>query len=151
MLEVRELEYFDGILFLTTNRPGTLDEAFQSRIHITLNLPELSGEDQLQVWGIMLSEQKLEKGEVDKIWNKLRLMYKDGNHDNLNGRQIRNNVRTAMALAATEAKPENKKLSITHIKSVLDVGKEFSIYMNKLNSMEPRQRAAAYGYRAFVT
>jgi hypothetical protein len=33
---LRVLEYYSGILFLTTNRVGTIDEAFKSRIHISL-------------------------------------------------------------------------------------------------------------------
>lgn len=33
---LRALEFYSGILFLTTNRVGTIDEAFKSRIHISL-------------------------------------------------------------------------------------------------------------------
>lgn len=33
---LRMLEYYKGILFLTTNRIGTFDEAFKSRIHLSL-------------------------------------------------------------------------------------------------------------------
>lgn len=33
---LRVLEFYSGILFLTTNRVGTMDEAFKSRIHISL-------------------------------------------------------------------------------------------------------------------
>jgi hypothetical protein len=33
---LRVLEYYNGLLFLTTNRVGTIDEAFKSRIHISL-------------------------------------------------------------------------------------------------------------------
>lgn len=39
---LRVLEYYAGILFLTTNRIGDFDEAFTSRIHISLYYPELS-------------------------------------------------------------------------------------------------------------
>ena len=35
---LRVLEYFQGILFLTTNRVSTFDDAFQSRIHIALRV-----------------------------------------------------------------------------------------------------------------
>ena len=34
---LRVLSSYDGILFLTTNRVGVLDEAFRSRIHLTLH------------------------------------------------------------------------------------------------------------------
>lgn len=33
---LRALEYYRGILFLSTNRVGTFDEAFTSRIHIQI-------------------------------------------------------------------------------------------------------------------
>jgi SpoVK/Ycf46/Vps4 family AAA+-type ATPase len=33
---LRMLEYYKGLLFLTTNRVGTFDEAFTSRVHISL-------------------------------------------------------------------------------------------------------------------
>ena len=42
---LRVLEYYNGLLFLTTNRVGTIDEAFKSRIHISLyyvSHPDLS-------------------------------------------------------------------------------------------------------------
>ncbi|KAK4653923.1 hypothetical protein QC762_0088590 [Podospora pseudocomata] len=35
-LFLRVMEYYSGILFLTTNRPGQLDEAVKSRVHSTL-------------------------------------------------------------------------------------------------------------------
>jgi len=38
---LRTLEYFTGILILTTNRVATFDQAFRSRIHISLGLPAL--------------------------------------------------------------------------------------------------------------
>lgn len=38
---LRVLEYFTGMLFLTTNRVGAFDEAFKSRIHISLYYPPL--------------------------------------------------------------------------------------------------------------
>ena len=33
---LRMLEYYKGLLFLTTNRVGSFDEAFKSRVHISL-------------------------------------------------------------------------------------------------------------------
>lgn len=33
---LRMMEYYTGLLFLTTNRVGSFDEAFKSRIHISL-------------------------------------------------------------------------------------------------------------------
>lgn len=41
---LRVLEYYEGTMFLTTNRVQTFDPAFQLRIHIPIDYPELSME-----------------------------------------------------------------------------------------------------------
>lgn len=46
---LRVLEYYSGILFLTTNRVGALDEAFRSQAHLSLYCPHLRYEDTIAV------------------------------------------------------------------------------------------------------
>lgn len=46
---LRLLEYFQGILFLTTNRVETFDDAFQSRIHVALRYDELTNKARKEV------------------------------------------------------------------------------------------------------
>lgn len=53
---LRVLEYYEGIMFLTTNRVETFDAAFQSRIHISLDYPELSAESRRTVWTNFLAQ-----------------------------------------------------------------------------------------------
>ena len=141
---LRQLEYFDGVLFLTTNRPGSLDEAFQCRIHITLGLPELHAESQMKVWAIFVKELKI--GEAEK-----RAILKHVGEDiekngNLNGRQIRNAVRTAIAIAAQK----KEQVSEQHVKDVLGIGRDFKVYLEQVNRMNQEQRAAAIGTRVPV-
>lgn len=52
---LRLLEYFQGILFLTTNRVETFDEAFQSRIHIALRYNDLDQKAKKQIWKTFLN------------------------------------------------------------------------------------------------
>ena len=47
---LRELEYFQGILMLTTNRVKRFDKALQSRIHLALKFQELDEDARLCVW-----------------------------------------------------------------------------------------------------
>lgn len=47
---LRVLEYYEGIMFLTTNRVQTFDAAFQSRIHISLEYPDLNVDSRKQIW-----------------------------------------------------------------------------------------------------
>jgi len=55
---LRVLEYYEGILFLTTNRVGTIDEAFKSRIHMPLYYPLLNYDQNLKIWRSQLRRIK---------------------------------------------------------------------------------------------
>ncbi|KAF2652152.1 P-loop containing nucleoside triphosphate hydrolase protein [Lophiostoma macrostomum CBS 122681] len=137
---LRELEYFDGILFLTTNRPGQLDEAFQSRIHITLAMPSLDAKAQLKVWQTFLREEIKSQTELVSFLKEIK---KATAENALNGRQIRNCVRSARALAARG----NQKLSVDHIRRVIDLTKKFSEYMKDLHGSTTDERQMWMGSR----
>jgi SpoVK/Ycf46/Vps4 family AAA+-type ATPase len=47
---LRQLEYFEGCLFLTTNRYQEIDRAFQSRIDMHLKYPDLDVSSRFQIW-----------------------------------------------------------------------------------------------------
>lgn len=47
---LRILEYYSGILFLTTNRMGAIDDAFRSRLHMMLYYPQLSKKHTNKIW-----------------------------------------------------------------------------------------------------
>ncbi|KAL8760811.1 MAG: hypothetical protein Q9184_003015 [Pyrenodesmia sp. 2 TL-2023] len=116
---LRLLEYFQGILFLTTNRVETFDDAFQSRIHVALRYGELTTKAKRSVWKMFLDKVKAKDGvEVgtfgEKDFDKLA-------RHNLNGRQIKNAVRTAQALAVNEKRP----LDMGHVGKVLEVAETF--------------------------
>jgi SpoVK/Ycf46/Vps4 family AAA+-type ATPase len=109
---LRVLEYYEGILFLTTNRVQTFDAAFQSRIHISLEYPELSKESRRIIWKSFIENSPLESRIDDKQLDELSRM-------RMNGRQIKNVLKTAQLLA--RRKSENKFIEYDHVKTVLDV------------------------------
>lgn len=64
------LEYYSGILFLTTNRVGTLDEAFKSRIHMSLYYPPLDREQTIQIFEMnidRIEEIDRKRHEIKKL------------------------------------------------------------------------------------
>jgi hypothetical protein len=64
---LRVLEYYQGILFLTTNRVNTFDEAFQSRIHMGIRYEELSMGARKEIWMNYVGRvEKMESGEAEK-------------------------------------------------------------------------------------
>ncbi|KAI9812346.1 MAG: hypothetical protein M1826_002914 [Phylliscum demangeonii] len=116
---LRLLEYFQGILFLTTNRVETFDDAFQSRIHVALRYGELNTKAKKAVWKLFIDRVKAKEGLEVEDFTESDLDALARNH--LNGRQIKNCVRTAQALAANNA----EKLAMHHIRRVLDVVESF--------------------------
>lgn len=86
---LRLLDYYRGLLFLTTNRPEVLDEAVLSRVMLRLEYPHLDAETRAQIWESMFGVAKLRLVGVSFVaLGKL----------DLNGRQIRNLTRLAKIL-----------------------------------------------------
>lgn len=82
---LRKLEYFKGILFLTTNRVKTIDEAIASRIHLPLRYVELDQSARKAVWKSFLSTGNATKrGAPLPPKDFERLLRKQ-----LNGREVR--------------------------------------------------------------
>ncbi|CEN62690.1 hypothetical protein ASPCAL09322 [Aspergillus calidoustus] len=113
---LRVLEYYSGILFLTTNRVGTLDEAFKSRIHVSLYYPPLSEKQTLAIFKVNINRvreiekekeaRNLTKGRpplfIDEwgILDFAKWHYRSHKpHERWNGRQIRNAFQIAHSLA----------------------------------------------------
>jgi hypothetical protein len=89
---LRTLEYYQGILFLTTNRVGTFDEAFLSRIDVPVNFPPLSPENRVSLWSSFI--KKLEKERQNEIRVEMDVKYYIKLDQDLlslqwNGREIR--------------------------------------------------------------
>ena len=47
---LRTLEYYQGMMFLTTNRVGQIDDAIASRIHFKLKYDNLNLEQRTNIW-----------------------------------------------------------------------------------------------------
>ncbi|ATY59287.1 AAA family ATPase, putative [Cordyceps militaris CM01] len=117
---LRQLEYFQGILFLTTNRVETFDEAFQSRIHIALRYDNLDAKAKRKIFGMFLDRVRaLGTLSVDALSEEdlARLVRQD-----LNGREIKNVVSSAQDLAMSKG----ETLGMKHLLQVLDVHARFS-------------------------
>lgn len=137
-------------MFLTGNRVGAFDQAFQSRIHITLGIPEFNEAVRKEVWTIFLNdlEQKRRDGSdplltVVECEALRREVLRSWSGELLNGRQIRNCVRSALALA----QDKGEKVSAKHFKIVIELGNTFTNYMNRLQKLESNELAQVKGDR----
>ncbi|KAJ5823227.1 ATPase AAA-type core [Penicillium robsamsonii] len=105
---LRVLEYYEGILFLTTNRTQNIDPAFESRIHLSLIYKELDLESRRQVWTQFLNRSSNMAAFADEQLNHVADLQ-------LNGRQIKNVIKTAGLLAWSK----ERELRYEDLKTVL--------------------------------
>lgn len=152
---LQQLEYFHGILFLTTNRvtvcsrsfiirgpfweatqfadraslSQALDDAFHSRIDVGIHYDDLDQQARTAIFKTFIKRARA-IGETDTM----HFTEKDfatlaghgnGNGRALNGRQIQKTIRAAQALAVNKREP----LSMTHIQKALDVQMSFKDHL----------------------
>ncbi|KAI8155737.1 ATPase family AAA domain-containing protein 3B [Colletotrichum sp. SAR 10_70] len=165
---LRVLEYYSGILFLTTNRVGDFDEAFTSRIHMSLYYPELSEEKTRRVFKInmdlirerfALKKRQIIIEEMD-IGAFATQHYINHPSARWNGRQIRNACQTALALAEYQAqggrhdaimKPDAViNLAVEHFETVRDAYLKFAEYMNRIYGTNAARKAKEGKLRAIL-
>ncbi|KAK6340044.1 hypothetical protein TWF730_001819 [Orbilia blumenaviensis] len=103
---LRVLEYYSGVIILTTNRVGEFDEAFRSRVHISLYYPKLGQASTKEIWEKNISRLKASGMDIDIEEDKIRSFvdkhWESNKHNpsrQWNGRQIKNAFQTAIALA----------------------------------------------------
>ena len=141
---LRVLEYYDGNMILTTNRVQTFDEAFQSRIMISIQYNELTTESRRTIWSNFLKQhdatqtaaraksptlgadmgtEDAEEAQLQHLKRTLPHEISEGDLDYLartlvlNGRQIKNVLKTGQLLALRRGEGLNRE----HIKLVLNV------------------------------
>ncbi|CAJ2499872.1 Uu.00g027250.m01.CDS01 [Anthostomella pinea] len=159
---LRTLEYYSGILFLTSNREGSIDEAFKSRIHVALHYKPINLAVIRKIWSNMLAGIENDNQECqDRCaieFNKDDLIQWAEDHfdkhdrkthhtrygiDDVtatwNGRQIRDAFQTA--IADEEPKWNKIKLTPKHFTKVEAVVDEFQSYLEGVRGTSDEVRA----------
>lgn len=169
---LRQLEHYSGILFLTTNIVGIIDEAFKSRIHIALEYPAVDEKSTLEIWGNLLQRIKRDNKQTElKIKFDEQSLLKFAKHHfrkhqrygtTWNGRQIRNAFQTAISIgqydrlkkiseAQTRDEEPDKstryiRLSIASFEIVAETASDFEKYITKTRGND-QDRAAINRFR----
>ncbi|RYC92377.1 hypothetical protein BFJ63_vAg4743 [Fusarium oxysporum f. sp. narcissi] len=105
---LRLLEYYKGLMILTTNRYPAIDPAFESRIDLSFVFQDLEPASRAKIWYNFLIRENKKLAEDSDAIAKLASMP-------LNGRQIKSAVKTAQILAASE----NLSLAVDHLQTVV--------------------------------
>ncbi|KAI0379652.1 P-loop containing nucleoside triphosphate hydrolase protein [Hypomontagnella monticulosa] len=120
---LKELEYFGGVVFLTTNRLKSFDLAMKSRVHLALEYMPPGDDVRRQIWtqyleGVPVEERDVE--DVDDLAETLAMI-------KLNGREIANAINTARTIA----RHKKSRLQASHIESVLKFKTAFDKKLQK--------------------
>ncbi|KAK3390060.1 hypothetical protein B0H63DRAFT_464718 [Podospora didyma] len=99
---LRQLEYYRGVLFMTSNRINTMDVAFQSRIQIGIEFKDLDKNVRAQIWTKLLDLSDRSGAVGPGALREMRAEVHRLADWNLNGRQIRNVIKTAQGYAFNE-------------------------------------------------
>ena len=111
---LRILETYEGILILTSNRVGTFDKAFKSRIQVAMHYKPLNRKSRKQIWkNFDILEEQDEEVEIDDFDKRLDELAAE----EMNGRQIRNCVQTAQQLSRFKGEPLNWSSLSTALKT----------------------------------
>jgi len=99
---LRHLEYYSGIMFMTTNLFENIDDAVRSRVRIHIQYNALSAQHRLSLWKAFLAPSKLvsKKSSADRVGNTPQdISEKDWDQLaawKLNGREIENIAKNAI-------------------------------------------------------
>lgn len=100
---LRTLEYYNGIMFMTTNRPDIVDDAIASRCiaRVTYTIP--TPQDQERIWKVLATTAKvtIDDKEMKKIIDK---------HMDLSGRDIKNLLKLAIMVSVNKKEPITAEL-----------------------------------------
>jgi SpoVK/Ycf46/Vps4 family AAA+-type ATPase len=112
---LRVLEYYSGILILTTNRIQQFDIAVQSRVNLGIKYKDLSAAQKKKIFSNFIDQ--IHKDNISDKDDLERWLDKEDAKewfDALNGRQVRNVLFSAASLALND----DRRLKVTHIKKM---------------------------------
>lgn len=127
---LRCLEYYEGIIILTTNRIKSIDVAVQSRMHLAIQYKNLTTDQMWAIYKNLLAD--VPDSRIRGSRSVLELEVKKqlcSRRPHMNGRQIRNIVTTARALASSES----QKLHMEHLRQVYDSTADFLEGLKEIN------------------
>ncbi|PMD40230.1 P-loop containing nucleoside triphosphate hydrolase protein [Hyaloscypha variabilis F] len=138
---LRILEYYNGILILTSNRVGTFDEAFRSRIQLALRYPDPDPPFRQKIWRNFFD--MLESDEEDADMEELKEHLDELSDLDMNGREIRNALTTARQLALYK----KKTLGWVHLSQAVNAARDFNKYLSDVQGQTSKDWARELNLR----
>ncbi|KAI1079829.1 ATPase [Whalleya microplaca] len=155
---LRCMEYYKGVLFLTTNRVGSFDDAFVSRIHVVIHYKDLGEVERRKIWEQFFDKLARERPHicVPRKTRNYVLNASEMTRLEWNGREIRNAFQTAVALAEyrhSTVPPtedgERAELDRDDFDQVCEMTTDFKQYLDDVHGRDENARAYNEKARAY--
>ncbi|KAJ3835210.1 AAA family ATPase [Lentinula raphanica] len=145
---LRVLEYYQGILILTTNQIAQFDVAVQSRIHIAIRYEGLDKKQTVSIFRGFLEQYKARGLVQPQTFKKIMdWVERDLSKRKFDGRQIRNIVTSSMGIALADEERETPGLTIEDLQSVVAYMANFKGDLEyQMRAYEDAQSGARAGY-----
>lgn len=168
---LRALEYYRGMIFLTTNEPGRIDDAVSSRIHLAIEYRSLDKHKRQQIWLKHINQMQQQQDApswpkevprvtVDEITQNFitsETGVKNIESLKMSGRDIRNAFQTAVKLARFDAEakarvanrppPKTIKLESRHFEKAMKTKFDLKKAINGIHGRTEDERAFDDGTR----
>ncbi|KAL5339791.1 P-loop containing nucleoside triphosphate hydrolase protein [Aspergillus crustosus] len=150
---LRKIEYFSGLLFLTTNRVGHIDEAFISRVHVIIGFKKLDPAMRKKIWKSFLDKLSTERKHQIRVTpaGKQYILGEEMGKMDWNGREIRNAFQTAIALAEYDQREsddyqegEEIMVEASHFQRVMAMSRSFKDYLDTIRKDDEDIRATRH-------
>ncbi|KAK9780209.1 putative AAA family ATPase [Seiridium cardinale] len=125
---LRVLEYYRGVMILTTNQIAQFDVAVQSRINVAFKYDSLTSKQAVQIFKKFLKQYSdnkmvcMEEWDNINTWCERKLPKRE-----FDGRQIRNVITSAVGIAASR----DDKLRVSHLEEVVEIVSDFKQELSK--------------------
>ena len=139
---LRTLEYYQGILILTSNRVGTFDEAFKSRIQMAIHYEDLNKTSRRKIWQNFFNILEPDSEDVD-LEDLTKHMDQLVSHP-MNRRQVRNSLNTARELAIYK----RQTLEWSHLQQAIQAASDFIQYLERVHGHKDSEWAQEERLRA---
>ncbi|TVY54372.1 hypothetical protein LCER1_G006833 [Lachnellula cervina] len=113
---------------MRSNRVGTIDEAFKSRIQLALHYPKLDHVKRAKIWE-NFTERLKDLKEENINFNDLKNNIENLAKNKINGREIRN----AITLARQYTQWKATKLDFAEMQDIIKISRQFDVYLSELN------------------
>ncbi|CZR62655.1 uncharacterized protein PAC_12552 [Phialocephala subalpina] len=126
-----EVEYFQGVLIMTTNRIMTIDIAVQSRLNYAIRFEYLSADALRNIFGTfqaMLDDSNCDTDERENIRSWVADNVEEMRDKGTNGRDVRNLFMGTQWLA----EKDGGRIRLSHLKSVYQATQKFRSEMEKI-------------------